>query len=140
MGRPRVFKTSKKLEAAWEEYKQKCDTNTVKVWEYNKNTKKWVETEIVKPVTYTIEGFCVWSGLTRQAFYKNYMENEGFVDMATRLREECEVDQRQKFETDTINPKLAGLWMGRWGYSSKPEERNEASGTVVFTGESELED
>lgn len=33
------------------------------------------------------------------------------------MREECEVDARQKFETGVIPVKLAGLWMSKFGYT-----------------------
>lgn len=36
--------------------------------------------------------------------------------MVTRIREECEMDARGKFETGQIPSQLSGLWMSRYGY------------------------
>lgn len=35
------------------------------------------------------------------------------------MREECEVDAREKFELSVIPSQLAGLWMSKYGYTSK---------------------
>ena len=43
------------------------------------------------------------------------------------MREECEIDARMKFELGVIDPKLAPLWMSRYGYSAKPEETGDFS-------------
>ena len=45
--------------------------------------------------------------------------------MVTRMREECEVDARMKFELGVIDPRLAGLWMSRHGYSTKVEAESD---------------
>ena len=72
-------------------------------------------------MTYTIEGFCVFAGISRQAFYKDYADNRRYVDIVTRMREECEIDARMKFETGVIPTQLAGLWMSKYGYTTKQE-------------------
>ena len=141
MGRPRKFSSPKKLMEAWEAYKKTCDNHTITVSEYNKKTGLWEEISIRRPVSYSIEGLCLFIGISRQAFYETYGSNPEFLDSVNRAREEAEVNAKVKFETEQLPAKLAPLWMSRYGWnSSKPEGRNEASGTVVFTGESELED
>ena len=40
------------------------------------------------------------------------------------MREECEGDAREKFELGYINPKLAGLWMSKYGYNTKEVNYN----------------
>ena len=40
--------------------------------------------------------------------------------MCERIREECEVDARKKFETGQLPGKLAGLWMSKYGYCTRP--------------------
>ena len=72
------------------------------------------------PLTYTIEGFCAYEKISRQAFHQTYSTNEAFSRVVECIREECEVDARQKFETGQLPSKLAGLWMARYGYASKP--------------------
>ena len=39
--------------------------------------------------------------------------------MVTRMKEECEIDAREKFELGVIPSQLAGLWMSRHGYTNK---------------------
>lgn len=63
----------------------------------------------------------MFAGISRQAFYEYYAKNEKYVDIVTRMREECEVDARKKFELQVIPPQLAGLWMSRYGYSTKQD-------------------
>ena len=52
---------------------------------------------------------------------KDYAKNDKFIDIVTRMREECEVDARKKFELQAIPSQLAGLWMGRYGYTTKQD-------------------
>ena len=63
----------------------------------------------------------MWAGISRAAFYERYANDERFADIVTRMREECEVDARRKFELGVIEPRLASLWMGKYGYSAKQE-------------------
>ena len=121
MGRPRTFKTPKALEKAWEDYKIWCDTQQTLTHEFSQKNACFVSRELTRRVTHTIEGFCVWVGLSRQAFYDTYSDDPQFLDTVTRMREECEVDARMKFELGEIDPRLAALWMGNYGYSTKNE-------------------
>ena len=41
--------------------------------------------------------------------------------VVTRIREECEADARRKFELQVIPSQLAGLWMSKYGYTTKVE-------------------
>lgn len=121
MGRPRKIKSVKALEEAWEEYKSFCDNQIVLTHEFSQKNSEFVSAELRKRITYTIEGFCVYIGISRQAFYSYYAKNEKYIDMVTRMREECETDARSKFETGTIPSQLAGLWMSRYGYTTKTD-------------------
>lgn len=121
MGRPRKFKSVKALEDAWEKYKAWCDDQKVLTHDFSAKNSEFVSAELRRSVTYTIEGFCVWAKISRTAFYEYYAEDERFVDIVTRMREECEVDARMKFELGVIDTKLAPLWMSRHGYSTKQE-------------------
>ena len=42
------------------------------------------------------------------------------------MREECEVDAREKFELSLIPSQLAGLWMSKYGYTNKLDTETEA--------------
>ena len=41
--------------------------------------------------------------------------------IVTRMKEECEVDAREKFELQVIPSQLAGLWMSKYGYTTKTD-------------------
>lgn len=126
MARPRRFKTAKALLDAWEQYKAWCNDQTVLTHEFSAKNSEFVSKELKRSVTYTIEGFCVWAGIARSIFYRTYAEDERFSDTVTRMREECEVDARMKFELGVIDTKLAPLWMSRHGYSTKLENSQPA--------------
>lgn len=118
MGRPKKFSRTE-LQEKWEAYKDWCDNQTVLCHDFSAKNSEFVSAELKKPITYTIEGFCVWVGLARSAFYASYRDNKRYSDIVTRMREECEVDARRKFETGQIPTQLAGLWMSKHGYSTK---------------------
>lgn len=121
VGRPRKFKTPDELHSAWETYKAYCDSKPVLTHAFNSKTGEFVSAELKHSVTYTIEGFCVYVGISRQAFHEYYAESKRFVDIVTRMREECETDAREKFEVGAIPTQLAGLWMSKYGYTTKQE-------------------
>ena len=121
MGRPRKIKSAKELEEKWEEFKKHCDNYTVLVHDFSAKNSEFVSAELKKSITYTIEGFCVFIGMARSDFYDIYAKDERFSDIVTRMREECEIDARLKFETGQIPPQLAALWMSKHGYSAKTE-------------------
>lgn len=139
MGRPRKF-TRKTLEEAWAAYKADCDSRTVLTHEFSAKNSEFVSAELKRRVTYTIEGFCVFAGLARQDFYATYAEDVRFRDIVTRMREECEVDAREKFETGQIPTQLAGLWMSKYGYTTRQDTAVTGAVPVVISGEEMLED
>ena len=121
MGRPRKFGSIKALLAAWEEYKEKCDNKEVLTHDFSSRNSEFVSRKLKRSVTYTIEGFCVFAGISRAAFYERYANNEKFADTVTLMREECEIDAREKFELGVVPTQLAGLWMSNYGYSTKTD-------------------
>ena len=86
---------------------------------------------LLRPVSYTIEGFCRYAGMKRQNFYDNYDKNPEFNDICTRMREEAEVDAREKFEMGILPERLAPLWMGRYGYTTKVDTGAEARAAAL---------
>ncbi len=117
-GRPRKIKSAAEMERLWDEYKAYCDNQSVLTHEFSAARAEFVSKELRKKITYTIEGFCVYLKLSKNAFYSTYAEDERFRDLVTRIREECEVDARGKFETGQIPSQLSGLWMSRYGYGT----------------------
>lgn len=140
MGRPRKFKSVKQLEETWEEYKVDCDNQMVLTHDFSSKNSEFVSKELKRSITYTIEGFCVFAGISRAAFYERYAENEKFADIVTRMKEECEVDARKKFELQAIPSQLAGLWMSKYGYTTKADTSVSGAVPVVISGEDQLED
>ena len=131
MGRPRKFTNVKALSNAWEQYKEWCNNQSVLTHEFSSKNSQFVSKELRRSVTYTIEGFCVWAGLARSNFYETYAEDERFRDIVTRMKEECEVDARMKFELGIIEPRLAPLWMSKHGYSVKTESNVEVEPVTI---------
>jgi len=125
------------MERLWEEYKESCDSYKAVAHEFCRKTGAFVSAKINKPITYTIEGFCLYIGLDRSAFYDTYdTENSEFSNIVTRVREECEINARIKFETGQIPTQLSGLWMSKYGYTtstnSKVEVEQEVKTQVVI--------
>jgi len=132
MGRPRKIKSVKALEEAWQEYKLRCDNQAILTHEFSAKNSEFVSKHLKRKITYTIEGFCVFIGMTRSAFYATYRDDEKYSDMVTRMREECEVDARTKFETGQIPSQLAGLWMSHYGYTTKTDNKTDVKNQVVI--------
>lgn len=109
MGRTRNFKTVKQMEKKWEEYKAYCDNQMVLTHDFSSKNSEFVSKELRRSITYTIEGFCVFAKIPRSTFYQTYASDDTFSDMVTRMKEECEVDARSKFELGIIPTQLAGL-------------------------------
>lgn len=131
MGRPRKFRNVKQLEEAWEKFKEDCNHQVVLTHEFSSKNSEFVSKELMRSITYTIEGFCVYAGISRSAFYDTYAEDERFSDMVTRMREECEVDARKKFELQIVPSQLAGLWMSRHGYTTSVEKEKSDENEIV---------
>ena len=127
MGRPRRFKSAKQLEETWEEYKEYCDNQVVLTHDFSSKNSEFVSKELKRSITYTIEGFCVYAGISRASFYEHYAGNDRYTDIVTRMKEECEVDARKKFELQLIPSQLAGLWMSKHGYTTKVEQKADVS-------------
>jgi hypothetical protein len=139
VGRPRLFKTPEEVEAAWERYKADCNNQVVLTHEFSAKNSEFVSKELRRSVTYTIEGFCIYINISRRCFYEYYDGDEVFGDIVTRIREECEVDARKKFELGMIPSQLAGLWMSKHGYSTKTDNVITGSVPVVIGGGNDLE-
>lgn len=121
MGKKLRFKSPAELEETWEDYKIYCDNQMVLTHDFSSRNSEFVSKKLQRSITYTIEGFCVFAGIPRSAFYDTYSEKKGYSDIVTRMKEECEVDARKKFELQLIPSQLAGLWMSKYGYTTKQE-------------------
>ena len=118
----RKISSPEQMEQLWENYKEYCDNYQVTQTEFSGKESRFVAGTVKRPITYTIEGFCVYIGIARSKFYENDADREGYRDIVTRMREESEQDVRRKFETGCIPTQLSGLWMSRYeGYSTKQQ-------------------
>jgi hypothetical protein len=132
-GRPRKIATPEILWEKWTEYKALCDNRVVEVTDFSGRNSQHVTTPVKKNVTYTILGFCTkYVGITRDSFYEYYGKNPRFADTVARMRAECEVDAREKFELGVIPTQLAALWMSNYGYSTKLENNVTGAMPVVL--------
>lgn len=131
MGRPRKIKSPSEMERLWEEYKQRCDNYGGTLTEFSQRQGQFISADVRKKVSYTIEGFCVYLGLLRQDFYQTYANDPAYCVIVSRMREECEIDVRQKFESGTIPHQLAALWMSKHGYSVKAETKTTESNELL---------
>lgn len=88
----------------------------------DKDTLSPVEIEIQSPRSPTIKGFCLYSGISVQAWYQNYADNPVFAPTVAQITAACEAETRGLFEDGQIPSNLAALWMGGYGYSTKQEQ------------------
>lgn len=128
----RKFKKPEDLEKAWEAYKEYCDNQMVLTHDFSSKNSEFVSKELKRSITYTILGFCVYNKYSQTAFYDTYDKNPRFSAIVNRMREECELDARKKFELGMISERLAGLWMSKHGYSTKVEDKTaDSAGMLV---------
>nr|DAP70660.1 MAG TPA: DNA-packaging protein [Bacteriophage sp.]DAQ35563.1 MAG TPA: DNA-packaging protein [Caudoviricetes sp.] len=59
--------------------------------------------------------------MTEAAFYDLYNKDEKLELVIARMKQDCEIDAREKFENGTIDSRLAGLWMSHYGYTTKTD-------------------
>lgn len=131
MGKRKACVSVKSLEALWEQYKDHCDHQKVLTYNYSASSRQYVEQELQKCIAYTIEGFCVYAGMSRAAFRDRYEGDPKFTDLVTRMREECEVDAWKKFELQLLPPQLAGRWMERYGGNPQDIQEDAALNRIL---------
>jgi hypothetical protein len=119
---PKKHLTKYYLVKLWEEYKDYCNNKTTVKTAFSAKEGRSIEGVVSTPISFTIEGFCLYIGLNRKNFYETYDNLEEYRYITTRIREEVEQDAREKFETETLPSKLAGLWMSRYeNYNNKQD-------------------
>ena len=123
----RKISSPEQMEQPWENYTEYCDNYQVPQTHASGTESRFVAGTVKRPITYTIEGFCVYIGLARSKFYETYAESEEYRDIVTRMRDESEADVRKKFETGTIPTQLSALWMSKFGYATKQQTDVNAS-------------
>jgi hypothetical protein len=137
-GSGRKIESPEQMDELWEQFKEKCDSKTVVRTEFSQKLGKFVTETIPSPVTYTVVGFCVFCGISREAYYDHYSADPDFVDIVHKINVECEADVREKLENRTIPTQLSGLWMSKFGYATKTESEIKGNVPVVIAGEDDL--
>lgn len=85
-GRPRHWETPESLEETFKEYITYIDQN--KMQEADFVGKDAIEVTRYKMRPPTIEGFCVFAGISTTSFY-NYNQRPEFLDIITQVMEYC---------------------------------------------------
>ena len=121
------FRTPKSMWDAWCDYKVDCDGRTKKQTTFSQREGRHITEEVPAPVSYSIRGFCVWIGMTEQNFYATYKDSnkDKFECVIARMLTECEIDTKEKLETARIEPRLAGLLLSKYGYSTTVEQKTD---------------
>lgn len=146
VGRPRKF-TPDEIEKRWEKYKAKCDGNVKKRQVTTTTTdadgtkvKETTVSDVLAPLTYTIDGFCLFLPLSRR-LWADYREDEDYAEICERIEDECKDNARARFEDGTLNTRLAGIWLGRYPeYRTQQETKITGGVPVVISGEGDLDD
>ena len=126
------FRSPKQMLEEWQNYKNDCNNRTVVRYEFSARNSEFVHEEITKSVTYTLKGFALWCGMTEQNFYATYAHNPKFESVIACMKEECEVDAREKFELGVIDSRLAGLWMSNYGYTTKTDQKVSSNSVAII--------
>ena len=134
----RKIESPEQMAELWEKFKEKCDSKTVVRTEFSQKLGKFVSETLPSPVTYTVVGFCVFCGISREVYYSTYSEDPEYSDIVYKINTECESDVREKLENRTIPTQLSGLWMSKFGYATKTESEIKGNVPVVIAGEDEL--
>ena len=140
MGQPRHFSSPEEMEELWEEFKEVCDNKTVVRTEFSQKESRFVTDIVPAPVSYTILGFCVFTGISRTQYYETYTNDPSYAYITARIESECEKDVREKFENKTFPSQLSALWMSKYGYSVKNDQNITGSIPVVISGEDDLKE
>ena len=121
------FRTPKAMYDAWCEYKEYCDGKTKFVTTFSQRESRHITEEVPAPVSYSIKGFCNWIGMTYENFNLTYEKSNSdrFNHVIARMLSECEIDTKEKLETARIEPRLAGLLLSKYGYSTTVEQKTD---------------
>ena len=129
-GQPRKIKSPDDMLKAWEDYKKKCDSHTTVNTEFSAKESRFVTQKVNRPLTYTLDGFYIDLGITKQTFHLTYADDEKYSDVVSHIREECRFNQRQRFEDGTLDTRLAGLWLGKYVDDYKMPAQQQDKGEI----------
>jgi hypothetical protein len=127
IGRPKKYKSAKQMQVVIDSYFEKCDKNTVQV--YDKKAECVIEIE--KPIPYTIEGLCVALNMDRVSLL-NYAKDEEFFSTVKAAKDKVLSSLVEKSISGGAVPSIAiFLLKNNYGYTDRTEQKLEHSGEVT---------
>ena len=65
--------------------------------------------------------------MTEENFYLTYQKSneDKFSSVIARMKQECEIDTKEKLESGQIESRLSGLLLSRYGYSTTVEQKTD---------------
>lgn len=124
IGRPPVWKNAQELEKTFLEYCQSLEENRLEEIDYvGKNAEKVIRYKM-RPTT--IEGFCIYAGLTTTTFY-NYQEKNEFLGIISRIKEFCRGNCFDLAASGFIKESIIARYLG---LSDKKEFTGENGGQI----------
>lgn len=114
------FRSASSMWDAWCEYKNDCDSRTKSVTSFSQREGRHITEIIPAPVSYSFKGFCLYVGMTEANFNATYEHSnkDKFESVIARMKDECEIDTKEKLETGQIESRLSGILLSRYGYST----------------------
>lgn len=121
------FRTPKSMWDAWCRYKDDCNGRTKLQTTFSQKEGRHITEEVPAPVSYSFRGFCLWVGMTEENFYLTYQKSneDKFSSVIARMKQECEIDTKEKLESGQIESRLSGLLLSRYGYSTTVEQKTD---------------
>lgn len=129
--RGRKIKSPAELWRKWEAYKEQCDNATAINRAFSREKGVFICRELPHCTACTIKGFCLFLHISRNSFYTSYAKNPRFEETCTLIREACEVDALEKFETGELPARLAPLWLGRFFARENAEAENREGNALL---------
>ena len=125
-GKPRKIPTPEIMWQKFVEYKKTQNEYTRPVSMWDKDGLRFVTVNVPKKMPYTILGFTLFIDLDRETFYQRYCKNPLYANTCSKICRECEASMVRLCTDDTINPKLAPLLLGSYGYTTKQDVKSDA--------------
>jgi hypothetical protein len=129
-GRERIFSSPEKFLHKAYEYFEYCNKHP---WKKNEAIKSGEKVgKIIKVPTqcpYTIEGLCVYAGISKDTFYR-YEARKGFSDVATHVREIIEANQLEGAIIGAYNPSIIARKLGLKEHTDHTTDGN----SIEFVG------
>lgn len=121
------FRSAASMWETWCKYKEDCNNRTKIVTTFSQREGRHISETVPAPVSYSFKGFCLFCGMTEQNFNATYehANNEKFESVISRMKEECEIDTKEKLESGQIESRMSGLLLSRYGYSNTVEQKTD---------------